>query len=169
MVEVVGNVGGIDPTQTESIGKKVGAIGLFTVTVIVVFPTVHCPGFGVNVYVPVVVLSITEGLHAPVILLSEVPGNIGGAIPLQIEVGNEKLGIIIVATVKFNVVIESHPAAFTRVITYMPAEEYKLPFQLKGNDDVHIVSEVVLAESWSTVTVIVVFPTVHCPGFGVNI
>ena len=49
LVDVAGNVGGVDSTQTESIGKKIGATGLFTITFIIVFPDVHCPGFGEKV------------------------------------------------------------------------------------------------------------------------
>ena len=95
---------------------------------------------------PVVVLSITAGLHTPVTLLPEVAGNNGATVPLQIEVENEKLGIIIVLTVKFNVATESQPAAFTRVAVYVPAEGYELPFQLKGKSAAHVVIEVVLTE-----------------------
>ena len=94
-------------------------------------------------------------------LLSEVPGNSGATVPLQIAVGNEKLGVIKVLTVKFKVAIESQPTAFVRVTGYVPADAYELPFQLKGKSAVQIVIEVVLAEGWSIVTVIVVFPDVH--------
>ena len=50
------------------------------------------------------------------------PGSIGTAVPLQIDVKNEKLGVIIALTVKFNVAIESQPAAFIRVVVYVPAD-----------------------------------------------
>lgn len=52
------------------------------------------------------------GLHAPVILLSEVLGNIGATVPLQREVGNEKVGVTVLLTVRTNVAIESQPAEF---------------------------------------------------------
>ena len=102
-------------------------------------------------------------------LLSEAPGNVGANVPLHKEVGNENVGVTIGVTVKSNVAIESQPTAFVRITGYVPADGYELPFQLKGNNEAHVVIEVVLAEGWSTVTIIAVFPDVHCPGFGVNV
>lgn len=91
--------------------------------------------------------------------------------PLHNEIGNEKLGAIIELTVKFNVAIESHPAAFVRVTGYVPDDKYEFPFQLKGKANAHIVCDVVLAEGCSTVIVIVVShpAVVHWPVVGVNV
>ncbi|RQO30958.1 hypothetical protein DBR32_09625 [Taibaiella sp. KBW10] len=47
---------------------------LFTVTVVVVVPTAHCPAFGVNVYVVVAVL-LNAGVQLPVMPFVEVVGN----------------------------------------------------------------------------------------------
>ena len=43
------------------------------------------------------------------------PGNDGAGVPLQIEVANEKLGVIEVLTVKFKVAIESQFTAFVKI------------------------------------------------------
>ena len=51
----------------------------------------HCPMFGVNVYVVVVVLSIA-GDHVPIILFNEVVGN-ETVSPIQIGLIAAKLGV----------------------------------------------------------------------------
>jgi len=83
LVDVVGKIGAALPAQNGAIGLKVGVTAGFTVTLIdVVDP--HCPGFGVNVYVPDAVLLTVAGLHVPVTPLSDVVGNAGGVDPAQI-------------------------------------------------------------------------------------
>jgi hypothetical protein len=61
----------------------------------------HCPPPGVNVYVPVVVLSIVAGFQVPVIgtAFVEDDGNAAAGEPLQI-VGNAlNVGVILLVTV----------------------------------------------------------------------
>jgi len=60
-----------------------------------------------------VVLSTTDGLHVPVMLLLDVVGNDGTVPPLQIvnEVPNAKVGVIIGLTVTVNVVVVAHSPA----------------------------------------------------------
>jgi hypothetical protein len=48
LVEVVGNIGAIDPLHIGDTALKLGVIGVFTVTVNVA-PVAHCPTFGENV------------------------------------------------------------------------------------------------------------------------
>ena len=48
LVEVVGNIGAIDPLHIGATALKVGVTIGFTVTVSVV-PDAHCPALGVNV------------------------------------------------------------------------------------------------------------------------
>jgi hypothetical protein len=59
---------------------------------VICFP--HDPVFGVKVYVPVFILSTTEGLHVPGMPLLEVVGNIGAVEPAQIGPRPEKVGVI---------------------------------------------------------------------------
>ena len=67
-MEVGGNVGAVLPEQimVEVPKLNVGVCIGFTVTFSEV-GTAHCPEFGVNVYVPEVVLLMVDGLHVPVI------------------------------------------------------------------------------------------------------
>ena len=82
----------------------------------------------------------------PIIPSLEVVGNTGAGVLLHREVGIEKVGVIIGFTVKSNVAIESHPAAFVSDTGYVPADKYELLFQLYGKAVAHIVIEIVLTE-----------------------
>ena len=110
-VDVVDKVGTVLPEQIEREVPKlnVGArIGL-TVTVNV-FEAAHCPGFGVKVYTPEVVLLTTVGLHAPVTPFVDVVGKVGTTPPLQIvsELPKVNAGVIVGFTVTVNVAGTAH-------------------------------------------------------------
>jgi hypothetical protein len=98
LLEVVGKIGAVAPLQIGGIVAKTGIIFGLTVIVILV-GTTHIPDVGVNVYVPVVVLSTVVGFQVPVIPFIEVVGKIGATAPLQIEVAIVNVGVIIGFTV----------------------------------------------------------------------
>ena len=93
LFEVVGRTGAADPLHIGAGVVKVGTVWVLTVTVNVAV-VAQCPAAGVNVYVPVVVLSTVDGDHVPVIPLLEVVGRTGAADPLQIAAGVVKVGIV---------------------------------------------------------------------------
>ena len=83
LFEVVGKTGDVAPEQIGAIASNVGVtVGLTVIAIVAV--VAHCPAFGVNVYVPLVVLLTVAGLHVPVILLVDVVGKIGGGAFAQI-------------------------------------------------------------------------------------
>ena len=106
-VEVVGNIGAVAFWQILSIASKAGVTRSVTVIVRVVV-VAHWPGFGVNVYVADVVLSIVAGLHVPVILLVDMSGKVGAAAPEQIGAIASNTGIMVVVTVMFKVAVVAH-------------------------------------------------------------
>jgi len=120
--DVVGSVGTLAPAQAASAVPKlkVGVTFGFTVTVSVAV-NAHCPGSGVNVYVPDVVLSILDGLHVPVILLLEVFGKAGTAAPLHIviEFPKAKVGVTFGVTVSVKLKGTAHAPA-VGVNVYVP-------------------------------------------------
>src|SRR4051812_29239675 len=94
---------------------NVGVMLGLTVTVSVVF-VAHCPAVGVNVYVPVVVLSTVAGAHVPVIPLVEVVGRTGAAAPLHIAATAANVGVMLGLTVIVSVVVVAHcPAVGVKV------------------------------------------------------
>lgn len=66
--------------------------------------------FGVNVYVPLDVLLMVDGLHVPVMPLSDVPGNEGTVDPLQIvsDVPKPNVGVTLGFTVTVSVAGFAH-------------------------------------------------------------
>jgi hypothetical protein len=88
-----------------NVGVRIG----LTVTVNV-FDAAHCPGFGVKVYTPEVVLLTIVGLHAPVIPFDDVGGKVGTTPPLQIvsELPKLNAGVIVGFTVTVNVAGTAH-------------------------------------------------------------
>jgi hypothetical protein len=93
-VEEPESIGAVAPVQIAVNALKVGVVGLLTVCTIVVV-TAHWPAFGVNVYVPVDVLLIVEGLHEPAILLFDVPAKVPITPPLHIGVKAVNVGVIV--------------------------------------------------------------------------
>ena len=109
--DVVDKVGTLLPEQIEREVPKPNAgvrIG-FTVTVYVVVAA-HCPGFGVNVYTPEVVLLTTVGLHTPIIPFVDVVVKVGTTPPLHIvsELPKLNTGVIVGFTVTVNVAGTAH-------------------------------------------------------------
>jgi hypothetical protein len=108
LVEVFDNVGAVAPVQIAGNAANVGAITGLTVCVNVVV-NAHWPASGVKVYVPVAVLLTVAGLHVPVILLVDVPDNVGAADPLQIGASAANAGVIVAGfIVCVNVVVTAH-------------------------------------------------------------
>jgi hypothetical protein len=54
----------------------------------------HWPAFGVNVYIPVVVLLTIAGLQFPIIPLVEVVGKIGDVLPPQNGIIGVNIGVV---------------------------------------------------------------------------
>ena len=119
LVEVVGNVGTVAPSQKEPVVLKanVGStIGLTVTTNDAV--VAHCPAFGVKIYVSPAVLLTVVGDHVPVILLVEVVGKEGTLPPEQIvsDVPKLKVGLTGVFTVTANVCDVAHcPAVGVKI------------------------------------------------------
>ena len=111
LVEVPGNVGAVDPAQNGATCVNAGATGWFTVMFIVVVVAQN-PAFGVNVYVPELMLSTVAGDHVPVMLLFEVAGSVGAAEPAQKEVICVNVGVAGGPTVTVIVAVVAHSPAF---------------------------------------------------------
>ena len=107
LVDVVGNVGAVDPLHIGFIAANDGIMLEETVTVSVVV-VAHWPASGVNVYVPVVVLSTVAGDQVPVIPLIDVVGNTGAVDPLHIGAMAVKVGVTLGVTVTVRVVVVAH-------------------------------------------------------------
>jgi hypothetical protein len=80
LVDVVGKMGGVEPEQIgNTLLKKELCAGLTVTFKEVVFAQI--PALGVKVYVALLILSITAGLHVPEIPLVEVFGKAGAISP----------------------------------------------------------------------------------------
>ena len=110
LFEVVGKTGAAEPLQIAGTAVNVGTTWGFTVTVSVAV-VAHNPAGGVNVYVPVVVLSTGKGAHVPVIPLVDVVGKTGAAAPLHIAGTAVNVGVINGLTVTVSVVVVAHNPA----------------------------------------------------------
>jgi hypothetical protein len=90
-LDVAGNGVSVAPAQIGATAVNVGVtLGLTVIVNVVV--VAHCPAFGVNVYVVVVVLS-SAGDHVPVIPLLDVVGNAANVAPEQIGATILKVGV----------------------------------------------------------------------------
>ena len=118
--DVNGNRGAVSPEQmVKDVPKsKVGTVLLFTVTVNVMGDA-QCPGEGVNVYTPELVLLTSDGFHVPLMPFVELGFKFGMASsPAQIEMAVPKsnVGITFGLTVTVNVVVVAHnPAVGVKV------------------------------------------------------
>jgi hypothetical protein len=114
LVDVRGRSGTALFMQTVSAVPKLksGVIVGVTVTAKVVM-VAHWPAVGVNVYVPEAWLSIIEGLHVPLMLLTDVVGKEGTPVPEHMvsEVPNANVGVMLGVTVTVNVVVVAHNPA----------------------------------------------------------
>ena len=108
--DVVGNTGAADPGHIAGIDANVGTVCGLTVTVSVAV-VAHCPAAGMNVYVPVVVLSTVAGDHVPLIPLVEDAGSTGAADPLQIAGIAVNIGVVCGLTVTVSVAVLAHCTA----------------------------------------------------------
>jgi H+/Cl- antiporter ClcA len=91
--------GGVEPVQNAGIAAKFGAPLAGVTVTFSVCGKAHCPAFGVNVYMPLVVLLIVAGLHVPEIPLGDVFDKIGGEAPAQNAAIAAKLGVTLGAIV----------------------------------------------------------------------
>ena len=109
--DVNGNDGTAPPAQMVSVvpNAKEGTMLGLTVRSNVA-GNAHNPAVGVKVYVPDTRLLAMAGDHVPVILLEEVLGNAGAAVPAQIVIAVPKLnvGIIFGVTVTVKVEVVAH-------------------------------------------------------------
>ena len=92
--DVPASVGAVAPVQIAGNAVNVGTVFAVIVCVKVVV-NAHWPAFGVNVYVPVVVLLTVAGLHAPVIALVDVVDKVGAVDPVQIAGNAANVGVIV--------------------------------------------------------------------------
>jgi hypothetical protein len=106
-VDVVGRTGATDPLHIGAKAANVGMIVELTVTSNVVVEP-HCPGSGVNVYVPDAVLLTVAGDQVPVIPFVDVVGRAGATDPLHIGATAANVGMIVELTVTSNVVVVAH-------------------------------------------------------------
>jgi len=106
LVEVVGSAANVAPEQIGATCVNAGVTFEFTVITIVMF-VVHCPAFGVKVYVVVAVLLIA-GDHVPVIPFVEVVGSAANAAPEQIGATCVNAGVRLGFTVITMVVATAH-------------------------------------------------------------
>jgi hypothetical protein len=72
----------------------------------------HCPPFGVNVYIPEIVLLTTAGDQVPITPLVDVVGKVGAVVPLQNGAIVANVGTSVSVTVTDNVVVVAHWPAF---------------------------------------------------------
>jgi hypothetical protein len=76
----------------------------------------HCPPFGVNVYIPEIVLLTTAGDQVPITPLVDVVGKVGAVVPLQSGAIVANVGTSVSVTVTDNVVVVAHwPAVGVKV------------------------------------------------------
>lgn len=134
LVDVFNRIGTLPPAQMvrKFPKRNVGVMLGFTVTVNVAV-VAHSPAVGVKIYVPEFWLSTTDGLHVPVIPLSDVVGNTGTLPPAHIVSVDPKLnvgGILgLTVTVNENGTAQS-PAVGVKV--YVPE------FWLSTTDGLHV-------------------------------
>ena len=111
LVEVAGKAGAIAPLQMDSVvpNANTGVTFGFTVTVKLA-GSAQTPAAGVNVYVPLLLLSTVAGLHVPLIPLVDVAGNAGTTPPSQIVnvVPNINDGVTFGVMVTVNVAVVAH-------------------------------------------------------------
>ena len=82
LFDKVDSAGGVAPTHCGGMALKLGTVGWMTLMVIVVVVAQE-PAFGVNVYVPDVVLLTVAGDQVPLTAFVDVPGSNGAVVPAQ--------------------------------------------------------------------------------------
>lgn len=123
-VDGLGKVGTVPPAQIVRLVPKLNAGVMIGLTVTInVNGNAHSPDVGVNVYVPLVRLSATDGLQVPVIPFVDVVGNVGTVPPAQIVrfVPKLKSGVTFGLTVTINKAVVPHcPAPGVNVYVPLP-------------------------------------------------
>jgi hypothetical protein len=188
LIDVVGNVGTVPPTQIDKVVPKLKVGVIFGATVTVnVNVVAHKLAVGVNVYTPLVVLLTIAGFQVPVIPLIDVFGKTGTVPPEQMVrvVPKLKVGVIFDATVTVNVVVVAHKPAvgvnvYTPLVVLLTTAGFQVPviplIDVVGNvgtvPPAHILSDVPKLNAGTTfgftVTVNVVV-VAHKPAVGVNV
>ena len=107
LLDVVGRTGAADPLHMAAGVVNVGTVCGVTVTVNVAV-VAQSPADGVNVYVPVFVLSTVDGDQVPVTPLLDVVGRTGAADPLHIGAGVVNVGTVCGVTVTVRVAVVTH-------------------------------------------------------------
>ena len=106
-VDVVDKTGTVVPAQMVSVVPKLNVGVMFGLTVTVnVVGSAQSPAVGVNVYTPEAWLSTVDGLHVPLIALSDVVGSVGTVPPAHTvsDVPKLNVGITLGVTVTVNVI-----------------------------------------------------------------
>jgi hypothetical protein len=116
--EVLDNVGAVEPAQIGATAAKSGVWTAFTVTASTC-DDAHCPASGVNVYVPLTVLSTVDGDHVPLIPLGETVCKTGAVAPEQIGATAAKSGVWTAFTVTASTCEDAHWPA-SGVNMYVP-------------------------------------------------
>ena len=101
LVEEVGRLGAVLPTQTFASGLKVGVVLATTVSELEAVVT-HVPELGVKVYVNVPAAAVLGAVfHVPVIagVLVEEVGRVGAVPPTQTLVSGLNVGVVLAITV----------------------------------------------------------------------
>jgi len=186
LVDVVDKVGTVLLAQIIREVPKLNAgvrIGL-TVTVNVI-DAAHCPGFGVNVYTPELVLLTVEGLQVPLIPFVELLGRVGTVPDPQMIrlVPNANVGVVRGITVIVLVIGLAHcppvgvnvyvPVAALLTVAGLQVPESPL-VEVVGNgasgspEQIAVTAAKVGVMSGLTVTCNIVI-VAHCAAVGVNI
>jgi hypothetical protein len=106
-VEVVGRTGATEPLHIGAMAANVGMMVELTVTSNVVVDP-HCPGSGVNVYVPDAALLTVAGDHVPVIPFVDVVDRTGATDPLHKGAMAANVGTMLEVTVTSSVFVDPH-------------------------------------------------------------
>ena len=182
LLDVVGSTGAADPLHIGAGVVNVGTVCGVTVTVNVAV-VAHNPAVGVNVYVPVVVLSTGDGDHVPVTPLLDVVGSTGAADPLHIGAGVVKVGTVCEVTLTVTVaVVAQSPAVgvnvYVPVFVLSTVDGDQVPVtplldvvgRTGAADPLHMGADVVKVGTVCGVTVTVrVAVVAHKPAVGVNV
>jgi hypothetical protein len=186
-VDVLGNVGTVPPEQIFKVVPKLNVGVMFGATVTVnVNGVAHKPAVGVNTYTPLVVLLTTDGLHVPVIPLSEMFGNVGTVPPEQIfkVVPKLNVGTTFGLTVTVKVVVVAHKPAvgvntYTPLVVLLTTDGFHVPViplvDVLGNvgtvppeQIVRVVPKLKVGVIFGVIVTVNVAVVAHKPAVGVN-
>ena len=128
LVELVGRTDNVAPEHIGATCVNVGIMFGFT-TMVIVAVVAHCPAFGVNVYVVVVVL-FKLGFQVPWILLVEVVGSADKVAPEHIGATCVNVGVTLGFTTMVIVAVVAHCPALGVNVYVVVVVLFKLGFQV---------------------------------------